>query len=45
MWFNGDEDDVDQNLNDSINYNDFGQFNKKLDNKKNNIGKIFYLKL
>lgn len=36
IWFNDQEDDVDQNLNDSINYNDFNQFNKKLDNKKTN---------
>jgi len=42
IWFNEGEDNVDQNLNDSMNYNDFGQFNKKLDNKKNNLNNLNY---
>jgi len=49
IWFNqNDEDDhlEDDGLNDSMNYNDFGQFNKKLDNnKKNNINNLNYSEL
>jgi len=47
MWFNNDDDEVDDmdaKINDSLNYKletEFDQFNKKIADRKSNLGKCY----